>query len=439
MGSMQGLAHRPRAAKILTVAAFMVMAFSVVWTIPGLAFTREAMIAAMGLALPWLVARKLLSRRERFADYEIYALVILVIVPVAGAAAAAATFGQPVLYGLLAQRGLLMVGAVLMLAMLIDRGRAVAEELEAALKLLAWVNLVGCTLVLILLDPNNYSDMPTFVTDGGGVYNKFKLPNEFISFGLFYYAVSGSLRRNGRRALLAVPFAAYLVLGIGGRSAMVAAFAAYCIAIFSWAPGARKFSLFLKAGLSAAVFMTVFHLAAPEEFSVLRQKFSDAFNVTFAGAEVDDPSADSRRLQAAMALPYIVENPILGSGVVSNQWNDGYKGLFGYFHPTDIGLLGVLFVYGALGVVLFAYQFVMAWRRIRKRRMVGTDRIDLFYAVATNVIFIGLYSVTSGAFAFGFIGHCSGFVSCRLASVGTDSFSLRACLARLALVRLGGG
>lgn len=393
--------RQPGTAKVLAVAMFMVLAFSAVWTIPGLMITREVTIAAMGLALPWLVGRKLLSGTERFEDYEAYAIALLAVVPIIGAAAAATTFGQPLSYGVLAQRGLLMMGAVLLLHYLIQRKRIAVAEIESALALLAWTNLAACSLILLLLDPNEFSDMPTFVTDGGGVYNKFKLPNEFISFGLFYYAVSGSLRRNGRRAMLSVPFAAYLVLGVGGRSAIVAAFAAYCIAIFWWVPGTRKFSLALKAALSAAAFIVVFQFAAPEQFSVLRQKFSDAFSVAFVGAEVDDPSADSRRLQAAMALPYIVENPVLGSGVVSNQWNEGYKGLFGYFHPTDIGLLGVIFVYGAAGVVLFAYQFVMAWRRIRKRRMVSADRIDLFYAVATNVVFTGLYSITSGAFAFG--------------------------------------
>jgi hypothetical protein len=45
-----------------------------------------------------------------------------------------------------------------------------------------------------------------------------------------------------------------------------------------------------------------------------------------------------------------------GAGKLSQHWNEGLKSIFGYFYPTDIGIIGAIFTYGIFGVILMSFQ-----------------------------------------------------------------------------------
>ena len=92
-------------------------------------------------------------------------------------------------------------------------------------------------------------------------------------------------------------------------------------------------------------------------------KFTDAFTVVLTGEPSDDASANARLVETASALPYIEKNWLLGNGDISRQWHGGYEGVLGaFFYPSDVGIIGTIYLYGLLGLLLFAIQFVFAIR-----------------------------------------------------------------------------
>ncbi|UUZ76162.1 hypothetical protein LP414_33170 [Polaromonas sp. P1(28)-13] len=101
---------KPRVRKILWMMIFLTLSFSVFRYFPGLQITFDAWVVLMALVFPVLIAHKLLNPRRRFTNTDKYSLAILVIIPPLAAFSSWWVFGQPLMYGLVAQRNILLVG-----------------------------------------------------------------------------------------------------------------------------------------------------------------------------------------------------------------------------------------------------------------------------------------------------------------------------------------
>jgi hypothetical protein len=55
-----------------------------------------------------------------------------------------------------------------------------------------------------------------------------------------------------------------------------------------------------------------------------------------------------------------------GIGKVSNHFNDGFSSIFGYFYPSDIGLLGGVLLYGIIGAIfIYALPMIFAVKLLK--------------------------------------------------------------------------
>jgi O-antigen ligase len=82
----------------------------------------------------------------------------------------------------------------------------------------------------------------------------------------------------------------------------------------------------------------------------------------FISAFGRDQSYNSRVEQSQKAWESFWEYPLLGFGQDSAQ-SQSYQDLFGWFWPGDLGLLGVAFQYGLVGVIL--YLFLSGWLLVK--------------------------------------------------------------------------
>ncbi|MFC6639866.1 O-antigen ligase family protein [Sulfitobacter sediminilitoris] len=156
----------------------------------------------------------------------------------------------------------------------------------------------------------------------------------------------------------------------------------------------------VTALISAMPIIMTFLIFAPEFLQTLIEPFQNAIDVVLFGIETGEPSADARLFQTMEAWPMIIEHWLLGVGFLSARWNEGFLGQFTYFYPTDIGLLGALFVYGMLGMVIYLFVPYLAWKVSRCTPCrVGPLRIPYIASVAWLTYSFSL-SVSTGFFIF---------------------------------------
>ena len=84
---------------------------------------------------------------------------------------------------------------------------------------------------------------------------------------------------------------------------------------------------------------------------------------------------------------------------VTHQFLGGGNAIQGqYFFPADVGVLGVIYLYGAFGCVLFAVQFVFLFKATR-----GLPKgayTPLFDALRGALFYTALSSLANGTFVF---------------------------------------
>lgn len=377
---------------------FFLLSFSSLKYLPGMLITSEIWFVTVFIFLLTLYFPGKLIQGFKFSSLELYGILLLIYVPLISAFMANSEFDQPWIYGILAQRGIVLVGCMMMFLHFYRKQRFSLEDVERALLWLAWFNLILCSVGLLTLDPSHFADMPTFVTGGEIGESKFKFDITFIVFGFFYYAFSGFWQKSPRHLFLSLLFFGYLVFGSGGRTLLIAVTISYLFFIGRWSSSVKFLVYLSKISMLTALLATIFYATNYEKFNILYEKFNAAFMVALTGEEGEDSSANARIIESAIALPYINKHWALGNGTISNQWNEGYKSLFGYFYPTDIGLLGIIYLYGIVGLILFAYQFRFALRYSKRLPNNGGRRGMLISAIKGFLLFYAIASLVTGQF-----------------------------------------
>ena len=119
------------------------------------------------------------------------------------------------------------------------------------------------------------------------------------------------------------------------------------------------------------------------------------------GQEVDEYSASARLHEFGIAASGIKKNPIFGNGKLSNQWRGGYEGILGYFYPSDIGLIGAIYLYGVFGFIIFNLQYLLAYYYLKKIKHLKKDtflmacKYFLFYFFINSLASASTFYFTS--------------------------------------------
>ena len=383
------------------LALILLMSFRTFQGFPGMRYLQEVWFVLCWLAfafffLPWKAKLGL-----RFSAFESYILLLMFASTFVSSWCAWREFGQPISYGILIGRG---AGAFVvgLLCINVLRRRIVRlADIEAALLFLAWSTFALYSTMRLTLNPANFISYGVAFVAGGDSVAKatFKLPPYLIIFGAIYYALHGIRTRR-----IGFYFAAGILFLFGAdgltERALTLSFAMTLLFfLFCWR---RTGDFIIAAGkfLCVATLATVVAwIVSPNSISARASKFSDAFTVVLTGSNVEDSSANTRLIESVMALPYIQKHPMLGNGAICHQWNGGAQGTVGdYFYETDLGVIGVVFSYGAIGFLIYALQYPFALRSsIRVRAVQHSPMLD---ATKGFVLFTALFSLTTGFFVW---------------------------------------
>ncbi len=343
----------------------------------------------------------------KFSQLELYLLLAMAVLSVSPAISAARVFGQPVVYGLLAKRSVILLGTWILLINAWRRNWITEQDLQGSLVFLVWSITLLYAFMRMFLNPANFPDAPVGFILGFGQEQTFSVPGYLLPFGILYYMLRAL--REGKIAGFLLGLLIYLVsTGSSWRSLTVSLVATLLIFLFRWKPLGSALSLLARLLLVGALAAGAVEVAKPDAVASVVSHFGEALGVVAGKGPGQDPSANARIEETETALPYVREHPITGSGLLSVQWRGGALGVLGvYFSDTDIGLLGILFTYGAIGLAVGAYQYKFAIKAAMQR--VQSHESALLDGSCGYLVFTFFFSLSTGVFVV-YIGSTVLFV-----------------------------
>lgn len=326
-------------------------------------------------------------------------LIPIILIPFVNSVQAMHVYKQPLLYGILAQRTNFLVLVATFTVLLLKHKVLDIRQLEKYFVISAHLLLLLFFYYNLFVDPLPYveTDLVSFSMTRG---YRFKFPNTIINALILYGIFQLWINKDRRYYVSLLLLFIYTVFFVQDRSQLVAlliTITGFYILNFSVK---RKIFLALKGLLLVLFLLLLFDYFFPDVLNTYIQLYTNS-SAIFTGNSLTDASTRVRISEARIAIDGFLEHPWLGTGFISAQWNSGYKGLFDYFYPTDVGILGNLFVYGIAGTLAVYLLFALAaWNSLYLRKnfdvFLVTCQYTLVYlffdmiTVASNIKFIGM-------------------------------------------------
>ena len=337
-------------------------------------------------------------RFNRFNKLRIYILVLAVF-PIFSAAQANKVFGQSILDGLLTHLNHFYFLIIIYLFYYFKYKKNPLLELEKSILLLGYISVIILTPLKIF-----FSDYEIIISSFDGsteyIYSVYSLSSAFIVWTGFIYLAK---YKNSNKSLVkALLFISYPILFYNARSYLIILIITLAIFIYKELDKhLRLKGALLLFGLFNILFVS--YLISPTIKTFFDDKsdlFADAINIIDSSKEVEDISANVRALEVGIALPYIEEYYLFGTGVLNTSTKK--ENLEEWFFPNDIGLIGVIFNYGLIGMAVFMYQFKLFNRRFKN---VMIKKNNLLLGTTYYLLLYYISSIFSGSFVYG-IGIC---------------------------------
>lgn len=347
-------------------------------------------LLVLGLGI-FLVQKAFSKTISRFESY----LLVLCVVPFAGAFTAAYFYSQPLWYGLLAQRDFFLCLSALFLFNALKKGWITIDNLKRVLIGLSWFCLLSYILVNLTVNP-----VP-FKTTGFVGYNPlkggylFRFNMTLIIFGTFYYFTSLLKNLNKVHAIYFMLFFGYLALIRQDRTIVLTTIVGLAILIAKNITFKRGFYTVAVMTAIGIIFLSGTYFFSNDFIPKMNQLYTNSIEVVMnLGAEEQIKGNGSIRIsEAQIAADGFLASPIFGQGTLSKRFNGGFNAIYGHFYPADVGILGVLFLYGILGVLLVFYQVVLL---LRYRTALKTEHVVFLTACMFFLIQFLLNSLTDG-------------------------------------------
>ena len=109
--------------------------------------------------------------------------------------------------------------------------------------------------------------------------------------------------------------------------------------------------------------------------------------------KIDDPSVFIRLEEIDFAVSKFVESPIFGNGLIRTSKKEQLIGDI-YFYPDDIGIIGILFSFGFMGIIIYIY--------IAKKlfKISIRDNSILYTGLYVYLFYILIYTLKNGTILY---------------------------------------
>jgi hypothetical protein len=412
---LEGRDRDVRVKRVYLLVLLLPLVFHTFMYFPGFSPIQEGWnllcLLYLVFVYPWGSAKP----GKSITTFDLYMIALIVVDPVVSAVNAWREFGQPIIYGLLAERRIALIACVLFIARALRMRSITLREVERALLILAWGTMILFRIMRTVIDPSNYVDYYGFalpVMDGFDL----SLPVEFALFGVLYYAFRGFRTGRARDYMLALLLLGGSLSGFGWRQQVLTLLLTFFFFVCRWTNWRRLLVLLPQMLLGLALLVGLLFATMPKTMTEQFGRLQDAFTVVLTGESVEDSAANERIEETLFALEGIAKHPIIGNGILSNQWQGGVPFRQGKYFPwMDVGTIGVLYILGIFGVILYASQYWFVLGAVKKLPPgVHTPLMDatkgfVFYSAVISLT--GAFCVAGAVISLFFIALLRGFAN----------------------------
>lgn len=293
-------------------------------------------------------------------------------------------YGQSFMLGILANSILIMPGSALLAYFVVKRYKV---DLAQIMNGICWISWILLGIYFLLYFVNFRFQATTLVKE----LDVSALNKTFINFGAVIYASYFFIKNRLSFLLISILlFSVNLWLDFQRNIFLI-----YCITLIAGVILNREKLANYKLMLSALIIIPVLVIIIPQtDFGKHAiQKTQDSLELLDdSRRRFSDPSVGIRVEEVDYAYSQIKKYPITGVGKISSQMKEKVVGNR-HFFISDIGLIGVLYTYGILGIVLFIIQVNYIYRVTIK-----SDYAPTIYTLGLKLftIFFVVHSISTG-------------------------------------------
>jgi len=336
--------------------------------------------------------------KKTFEKIELI-IFLAILLPFYTAFTSYVAFGQPMLFGILTKREYFLAITGLMVLYFYNTGTLTIKNLQNIILFLCWATFIYYVFLIVFVGAKalfeggsgvvNYSE-----TKGGYV---FKFNAQFIVIGLIHYFVLFLGKDKFKYLIYVIILFAYLLFFLKARGLILAVAVTLSIYYVLNTDVKKKLFYGILLSLLSILLLNLAFLFFESSVRVFTEMFENIFLV-LQGEETGENSADSRIFQVGLALGYLGDNILnwlFGLGFLSYQWNGGFAQL-GYFFPTDIGIIGVIFVFGIFVFIASKALYFVFYRYLSAIGNLLYEHSFFKKTVSFYIIYYAIHSIQTG-------------------------------------------
>ncbi len=349
------------------------------------------------------------QRSIRTGKIRMITLIMLpfILMPLISALQASKVFGQPLVFGFLAQRQVYYLLSAHFIVTALDRQWIQLKDLERYLIRSLIILLFIFLFFYIFVNPAQFIDTEFVVLSMNKGY-RYEFPDSCI-YVLFLYSIFQVWHERKKIWWFSVALCSiYIVVYLLDRTQMIAIIGTIGLYVFLNFKVTRIIKLLIGSIAVLILIVGLTSVIAPNFFAKNIKLYISAYE-TITGVKVTESSANIRFLESKIAMEGFVEHKVLGVGFLSGRWNDGFRMVNRYFYPTDVGLLGNLYVYGILGTLVFYIPFILAFK-YRKTDKKNKDVLLLVSQYFFIFLFVDMFTAATNQKYFGVVAVFFGLI-----------------------------
>jgi len=291
------------------------------------------------------------------------------MIPLYSAIMAFLYWGQPIVFGISTQKFWFIGLSCIMVFYFLKAEYLSIKDIHVLLLSLGWICLFIYFSSELVFNARNFRGTNYVYCNLAKGGCGFRFSMIFISYATCFYLLKSIKEEKMIYLIPVLLFFSYLFFYNQKRSTIIITGLLGVLMLLvnrNWKLTIRYSLYFTFLSITTIILLLVFN---PQKISIITTQYGNLFDV-IQGEETNESSADSRLREMVFIYKVINEKPstvIFGNGKWSDNWSNS-PAIANKFYPSDLGIIGSVFVYGIVGVLLVHLQFVFVIIMIRRKK-----------------------------------------------------------------------